>query len=133
MNGSLEFILLGFGTNVFADGVTIRETFGNGFVYQIDTLDTNDILHTVWTGTDFSQPGNPVDFLATWARTSYAVKGIKIYTDTNHDPNAWEEIDSVQLQGDDTVPGTTVPEPSSMLLLSAGMAISGMFRKRLSR
>jgi len=58
----------------------------------------DNTLHTVWTGVDTSQPGSPVDFLATWSPTSYLVKGVKIYVDTNHDTN-WEEIDAVQLHG----------------------------------
>jgi hypothetical protein len=94
-----EYLTLGFTTPVYATGATIRETSGNGFVYQVDALDTNDVLHTVWTGTDPSQPGSPVDFLIAWAPTPYLVKGLKIYVDTtlNHNPYSSDAIDSVQL------------------------------------
>src|SRR5688572_22222454 len=51
-NGTLEYITVGYGTAVYGTGATIRETFGNGFVYQVDALDTSDVLHTVWTGID---------------------------------------------------------------------------------
>ncbi|MCB1943869.1 MAG: hypothetical protein KDI53_17785, partial [Candidatus Accumulibacter sp.] len=96
-NGTLEFLTLGFATPVYSDGATIRETSGNGFVYQIDAVDEGDVLHTVWSGTDASQPGTPVDFRVSWATTPYLVKGLRIYVDTSHDLGAWEEIDSVSL------------------------------------
>lgn len=96
-NGSQEYLSVGFATPVSATGVIIRETYGNGFVYQVDLLDTNDVWHTIWVGTDPSQPGAPADFLIQFAATSYLVKGVKIYVDTNHDLNAWEEIDAVRL------------------------------------
>src|SRR5207249_3240558 len=43
-NGTLEFLTLGFATPVSSDGVTVRETAGNGngFVYQVDVVDTSD-------------------------------------------------------------------------------------------
>ena len=49
-------LLAEFAAPVFATNVTVRETFGNGFVTQIDLLDVNNVLHTVWTGVD-SSPG----------------------------------------------------------------------------
>jgi hypothetical protein len=99
INGSLEYITVGFNRPAYATGVSIRETFGNGFVYQVDLLDTDDVYHTVWTGTDPSQPGSPAAFIISFPTTSYLVKGVKIYTDTDHDPNAREEIDAVLLHG----------------------------------
>lgn len=120
-NGTLEYITLGFATNVYATGATIRETYGNGFVYQVDVLDLADVLHTVWTGTDPSAPGTPVDFNVNWAETPYQVKGIKIYTDTNHNPSAWEEIDSVQLHGQLTPTTSSVPEGSPLAMMAGGL------------
>jgi Ca2+-binding RTX toxin-like protein len=98
-NGSQEYLTVGFDTPVYANGVTIRETIGNGFVTQVDVVDTSGALHTVWTGTDPSQPGSPADNLVTWPVTPYLVKGVKIHVDTNHNLSTWEEIDAVQLQG----------------------------------
>src|SRR6185295_1578814 len=54
-NGTAESITVGFATPVLATGVTIRETWGNGFVTRVDALDMSDVLHTVWTGVDPSQ------------------------------------------------------------------------------
>jgi hypothetical protein len=109
MNGTLEWINLGFTTPVYATGVTIRETDGNGFVYQVDLVDTSGGLHTIWTGTDPSQPGTPADFVINFATTSYLVKGVKIYVDTNHDLSTWEEIDAVLLQGNTSGGGGSAP------------------------
>jgi hypothetical protein len=120
-NGTLEYLTLGFLTNVYSDGVTIRETYGNGFVYQVDVLDMSSMLHTVFAGVDPSLPGSPVDYLVSWSRTPYLVQGVKIYVDTDHNLSTWEEIDSVQLHGD-TTPGVTVPEPSLLSLFAASMA-----------
>lgn len=100
-NGTNEYITVEFNIPTYANQVVIRETYGNGFVTQVDLVDTNDVLHTVWTGVDPSLPGAPADFTVTFAQTDYLVKGVKVYTDTNHDPYAWEEIDSIQLIGDD--------------------------------
>jgi RHS repeat-associated protein len=102
-----EFIELGYATPVHASGVTVRETFNNGFVYQIDVLDTNNMLHTVWTGTDPSQPGSPVDFTVNFPVTPYLVQGVKVYVNNNHG-TSWKEIDAVQLQGAGVAPVTVL-------------------------
>lgn len=98
-NGTTEFITLGFDTPLFANGVTIRENQGNGFVTRIDVLDTYGTYHTVWTGTDPSLPGSVVDFQVSWTLTDYLVQGVRIHVDTDHNQDTWEEIDAVQLHG----------------------------------
>jgi RHS repeat-associated protein len=105
-NGTHEFITLGYATPVHASGVTVVETDGNGFVTQIDLLDTNNVLHTVFSGADPSQPGAPVNFTVGFAPTPYLVQGVKIYTDTNHNLSTWEEIDAVALHSPTQVPVT---------------------------
>ncbi len=124
-NGSLEFITVGFDRAIYATGTTIRETYGNGFVTKIDLLDLNSTFHTVWEGIDPSQPGAPVDFLVTWAQTNYLTNGIRIWVDTNHDQNAWEEIDSIQLHG-----VSEIPVPAAVWLFSSAMVCMGGFGKR---
>ncbi|MCP3980453.1 MAG: hypothetical protein GY716_14210, partial [bacterium] len=98
-NGSVEHVTLGFATPVFASGVTIREHNGNGFVTQVDVVDMDDVLHTVWTGSDPSaQSAGIVNFLVEWAQTSYLVKGVRVYVDMDTTAD-WEQIDAVQLRG----------------------------------
>jgi hypothetical protein len=129
INGSLEFIAVGFDTAVYATGATIREVYGNGFVYQVDAIDTFGVLHTVWSGVDTSAPGTPVDFTLNWAATSFLVQGLKIYTDTNHNLNAWEEIDAILLAGNQAP--TAVPEPMPLGLLGIGLlGLAAVRRKR---
>src|SRR5256886_466201 len=98
-NGAPASITVGFETPVHASGVTVRETWGNGFVTRIELLDVADTLHTVWTGVDPSQPGSPVDFTVSFDPTVFATKGVRVTTDTNHNLTTWEEIDSIQLAG----------------------------------
>jgi VCBS repeat-containing protein len=100
INGSREYLTLGFGQAVQATGIRVRETYGNGFVYQVDLLDTANNLHTIWTGSDPAAPGQPGTFVLNFAATPYLVRGVKIYVNTDHNPNAWEEIDAVELRSD---------------------------------
>lgn len=95
-----EHLTVGFATPVYATGVTIRETFGNGFVYQIDLFEPDGTPHTIWTGVDPSLPGSPADFIVTFTATSYLVNAVKIYVDIDLDMNRWEEIDAVLLHGE---------------------------------
>src|SRR5256885_2459356 len=98
-NGAPASITVGFETPVHASGVTVRETWGNGFVTRIELLDVADTLHTVWAGVDPSQPGSPVDFTVSFDPTVFATTGVRVTTDTNHNLTTWEEIDSIQLAG----------------------------------
>jgi len=104
-NGTTEYITLGYTTPVYATGVVVRETYGNGFVTQIDLIDTNNTQHIIWSETDTSQPGSPVNFEISFAETAYRVKGVKVTVDTDHNADTWEEIDAVQLRGNTTVGG----------------------------
>ncbi len=121
-NGTQEYLTLGFNTPVYSNGVNIWETDGNGFVTQVDVEDLNGGLHTVWTGTDPSQPGSPVVFSPTWTTTSYPVNGVKIYVNTNHNLSGWEEIDAVQIQG---TPLGAYVQTSGSTTLSGGVLAAG--------
>lgn len=127
MNGSLEFLSLGFATPVYSTGAVIRETYGNGFVYQIDAVDTSGALHQVWSGTDTSAANTPVDFSVSWNATSFRTTGLKIYVNTDNNKSAWEEIDSVKLLGQLTAP---VPEPETFAMMLAGLAVVGSMARR---
>jgi VCBS repeat-containing protein len=106
-----EFLTLGFATPIQATGVTVRESWNNGFVSQIDLIDTNDVSHTVFAGTDPSLPGSVVDFTTLFSQTPYLVKAVKVYEDGTLN-SSWEEIDSVALIGPTSVsgPSATVNE-----------------------
>jgi hypothetical protein len=126
---SFEHISLGYATPTYSSGALVRETDGNGFVYQIDAIDMGGSLHMVWAGTDPSAPGTPVDFMPTWASTTYLVQGLKIYVYTGNN-TAWEEIDAVKLIGDSVSP---VPETGSALLMAAGLGLIGAFLSKRRR
>lgn len=131
-NGTVEWISVGFATPVYATGATIRESDGNGFVYQLDAIDTLGNLHTVWHGIDGSAPGALADFAVSWAQTSYLVSGLKVYTNTDHDTSNWEEIDSIRLAGSTTpaVPAAQVPEPGTLLLMGMGLFGAAVARRK---
>jgi methionine-rich copper-binding protein CopC len=98
-NGTIETLTVGFEKPVFSTGAVIRETYGNGFVRQVELRDAvTGVFHVVPVGTDDSQPNVPVDFSLSWAETPYVVDAIRITIDTDHSPRS-EEIDSVQLRG----------------------------------
>jgi hypothetical protein len=130
-NGSLEWISVGFGTAVYATGATIRESYGNGFVYRVDLIDTLGNLHNVWSGVDNSAPNVLADFALSWAQTSYLVSGVKVYTNTDHNLSAWEEIDAIQLAGSTTA--ANVPEPGTMVLLGMGLLGVAASRRKLGQ
>jgi hypothetical protein len=113
-----EFISVGFAQPVYATGGLVREVFGNGFVVQIDAIDTLGVVHTVWTGTDTSQQGTPADFVVNWEITGYLTKGLTIHVDTARFAG-WEEIDAIELSGSTAA----VPEPGSWALMAAGLVV----------
>jgi len=93
-----EFLSLAFDQPVFADGVTVVEAFGNGFVARIDLIDVDDITHTVFDGDDSTADGIWSFSRFNFPRTGYLVKAVTVYIDSLNSP-AWEEIDAVQLHG----------------------------------
>ena len=98
-NGVAQSITVSFKTPVYASAVLIRETYGNGFVRKIFAIDTAGKIYQVWAGVDKTQPNYTVNFIATFPKTSYLVKAVKVVIDPEHDQNAYEEIDAIQLQG----------------------------------
>ncbi|MES4792179.1 MAG: hypothetical protein C4321_03660, partial [Chloroflexota bacterium] len=81
-DGTTEYLTVGYDVPMRATGVIVRENFGNGFVTRVDLLDTGNVAHTVWTGTDPTEGGNTENFVITVPTTSYAVKGVRVYVNT---------------------------------------------------
>jgi hypothetical protein len=126
--GTLEYIALSYPIAVYAYGATIRETWGNGFVYKVDVKDTGGVWHTVWQGTDSSLPGKPVNFFVGWNATNYLVDGVKVYVNTSLNTTTWEEIDAVQLHGltTNTLPAISIKSPDNVAsesFLSTGVFV----------
>ncbi|MDB9449748.1 DUF4347 domain-containing protein [Dolichospermum circinale] len=114
-NNTTEFLTLGFNTPVYATGVTIRETYGNGFVSKIETLDLSNAYQQVWAGIDGSLQGSTADFTVNFAQTNYLVKGVRI-TVNPLSSTSWEEIDAVQLHG------TANQTPTNIILTNNNIA-----------
>jgi hypothetical protein len=99
-NGTTEWIALGYATPVYASGVKIRETWGNGFVTKVEVRNqSTQVYQTVWSGSDTTAPGAVADLVVSFAQTAYLVDGVRITVNTNHSLGTWEEIDAVQLLG----------------------------------
>ncbi len=114
-DGTTEYISLRYATPVYATGVSVRETYGNGFVTKIDVRDANTgTFKTVWSGKDATTRNQPAYINATFPQTSYPVDGVRIWVNTNHS-SSWEEIDAVKLIGN-TSSSTTNKAP----VVSAG-------------
>ncbi|PXW85202.1 hypothetical protein C8R34_12126 [Nitrosomonas sp. Nm84] len=115
-NGTLEYVAVGYAVPVYAYGATIRETWGNGFVYRVDVKDVGGIWHKVWEGADSSLPGKPVDFFVNWNITNYLVDGVKVFVNTDHNLGTWEEIDAIQLHGltTNTMPAVSIKAPDNV-------------------
>ncbi|MEO1616200.1 MAG: Ig-like domain-containing protein, partial [Planctomycetota bacterium] len=116
-NGTTEFLTLGFAEPLLANGVVIRETFGNGFVRKIELRnETTGQFEVIAEPFDDSAPGSPVDFAVRWPQTTYGVDAVRITVDTDHNQNAFEEIDSVQLRG------VSVPDLDGARVLSSSVS-----------
>lgn len=91
--GDPEWLRVGFETAVYATGVRVHETYNSGFVTRIELVDTEGLVHTIWTGIDTTPcPGWLGISLSS---TSYLVEEVIIHTQID----GWEEIDAVELIG----------------------------------
>jgi N-acetylneuraminic acid mutarotase len=94
-----EFLEVRYDHGVKSTGVRVYETFlapafapvSTGFVTRIDLIDTSNVYHTIWTGSDPTACGGT--FAPTWPETAYDVIGVKVFTQAA----GYEEIDVVGL------------------------------------
>jgi hypothetical protein len=98
-NGVTQSITVSFKEPVYASAVVVRQTYGNGFVRKIFAIDTQGKIYQVWAGKDKTQPNYTVNFIATFPKTPYLVKSVKVVIDPNHNMDTYEEIDAIQLHG----------------------------------
>ena len=133
--GATEFIEVSFLNPVYSIGALIRETYGNGFVTQVEARDVNDIFHIVWQGVDTSPSGQPFDFIASWAETSYLVDGLRITIDPKA-TSTWEEIDAIGLRSNSSATNnsTSVPDTgNTIVLFGLGLLCLIGMRRRLTK
>ena len=82
-DGTTEYLTLGYGQAVYADGVMVVENWGNGFVTHLDVRDAGTgLYHTVWSGPDTNAPGSLGDDWFTFPQTSYLVDAVKVWINT---------------------------------------------------
>jgi hypothetical protein len=86
-----EWLEVRFALPLPAVGLQVHETYHSGSIYRVDLVDTSNLHHTVWTGTDTTPC--PGWFTLTFPGTSYLVQGVRIYTRIA----GWEEIDAAGL------------------------------------
>jgi len=98
-NGTREWLTVGFDVPVYAHAVTVRETDGNGFLFQVDVLDLDGTSHTVWADNDPSVPGAPFDLRLDFTATNFLVAGVRVHVNTDHNFSRWEQIDAIALHG----------------------------------
>ena len=121
-NGTTEWLALGYATPVYATGVRVRESYGNGAVTKIELRDhATGAGQSVWSGVDATAPGAVADLAVVLSPTSYLVDGVRVTLDMNHS-SAREELDAVALEG--VVPTTTLQWASTVLGCSSEYAAS---------
>lgn len=103
-NDGEQWIELGFTTPVYATGAIVRETYGNGFVTQIDVSGPSTGLTTVWAGSDTTATGAAASFRVTWTQTAFLVNTMRVTIDTDLNQGTWEEIGAADGSG----PGNTI-------------------------
>jgi spore coat protein CotH len=134
INGTMEFVTVGYDVPVYATGAVIFESNGNGYVRRVEALDLDGNYHVVWEGTDTSLPGAVAQFRVTFPQTTYLVDALRVTIDTDHDQSTWEEVDAIILEGvqaagtNDTVETATRLTPQDFGSASdvARLSVSGI-------
>jgi|GEM_PF-1658046 len=98
----IEWVKLTYDKAVNASEVRIRQNSGPGAIIKVELVDTDGKSHIVWEGQDKTQynPDKIQYFIAKFEKTAYKTKVVKITLACNAIPG-WNEIDAVQLVGDD--------------------------------
>lgn len=111
---NLEWVILGYDTPLATAGAIIKESWNNGFVYQIDARNSaTGVYTTVWTGTDPTPADSVASGQFNWPLTAYTIDALKVYINGSHVMNGWEEIDALQLGINSHVWGCNDPTASN--------------------
>ena len=103
VGSATEWLRLHYELTVYATQVRVHESWNNGFIYQVDLIDSAGASHTIWSGTDTTPKQANAWFDISFTQTSYQVNGVKIYTQSSYR----EEVDAVELIGYLPVTGST--------------------------
>ena len=97
-DGGIEWLDLKYPRPVHATEVRVRESCGSGAVIKIEVYDEQGEVHAVWQGND---PTTELNYLMVkFPKTAFKTDRVKVTLATNVVPG-WNEIDAVQLVGND--------------------------------
>jgi hypothetical protein len=101
-----QFIHVGYATPIYATGLSIRETFGVGFVRKVELFDASNTLRNTINVVDDSS-GEAISTLdVSFPETEYLVASVKVFIDTSG--LGYELIDSIALWGASPLSTTTL-------------------------
>lgn len=95
----MEWVKLTFEKEVFATEVRIKESFNPGAIVKIELVDSKNKSYVVFEGTASEKEKKMQYCLATFEKTKYKTKIVKITIDSKV-VAGWNEIDAVQLVGE---------------------------------
>jgi len=97
-DGGIEWLDLKYPKPVYATEVRVRESCGSGAVVKVEIFDEKGEAHAVWQGND---PTKELNYLMVkFPKTAFRTDRVKVTLATNVVPG-WNEIDAVQLVGND--------------------------------
>ena len=97
-DSGIEWLDLKYPKPVHATEVRVRESCGSGAVIKIEVYDEQGGAHVVWQGND---PTTELNYLMVkFPKTTFKTDRVKVTLATNVVPG-WNEIDAVQLVGND--------------------------------
>ncbi len=94
-----EWLEVFFEVPVKATGLDVYETYGAGFIYKVDLIDTDGNYYNIWEGTDTTACTEETTdsygwFTLNFPETDYEVAGAIIHTQKD----GYEEIDAVGIK-----------------------------------
>jgi hypothetical protein len=98
MNGSAQFVTVGYATPIYANAVAVYENYGNGYVSKVEVRNAGTGgFETVWSGVDPSKAGKLATFVVPFTARTYLVDAVRLTIDTNRN-SGWEDVDAIELR-----------------------------------